>query len=227
MSNCTREYRRAEIKLLDIVCQMDQSKAFYHLGYSSLFSYVTSRLKLSEAVAYNFINVARKSHEVPELKQEIARGKITVSKAKKITPVITKENKTQWLNLAQSTSLKKLEKKVAMASPKQAIREEMKYIEPSKEIKEKVSIKQNIPRVQLQLGVDEKTMLKFRRAQDLLSQNRSKSCDLEQTLDAVLDQFLQKYDPVKKAQRQKNRGKLPDKSKKSQSAGDKLEGASC
>ena len=201
-------YRKAEIGLLEIICQMDRTKAFYHLGFSSLFSYVTDRLKLSEAVAYNFINVARKSHEVPELKQEIARGKITVSKAKKITPVITQANKTQWLDMAKTISLKKLEKKVAMASPKQAIREEMKYVGEKEKIGERITIKRDIPRIQLQMGIDENTMLKFRRAQDILSQKANKPCDLEDTLNELLDLYLQRHDPMKKAQRQKSRGKL-------------------
>ena len=58
------------------------------------------------------------------------------------------------------------------------------------------------------MGLSEKLMLKLRRAQDLESQKAKKNLNLEETLEMVLDLYLEKRDPVKKAQRQKAKGKL-------------------
>ena len=50
------------------------------------------RLKLSESTALNFINVARKAVQVPALQAEIRAGHVSVSKARKIVPVLTPQN---------------------------------------------------------------------------------------------------------------------------------------
>lgn len=51
-------------------------------------------------------------------------------------------------------------------------------------------------------------MLKLRRVQDLLSQKMQKPASLEEVLESMAEQFIQKHDPVKKAERQEMRGKL-------------------
>ena len=75
----SKDFKRCESDLLDIIIQIDENRVFYKLGYSSLFQYVAQRLELSDAQAYSFINVARKSKEVPKIKEEIKKGNITVS----------------------------------------------------------------------------------------------------------------------------------------------------
>ena len=69
-----------------------------------MVAYAVHDLKLSESVALNFINVARKSVQVPELKAEIEAGSFCVSKARKIVSVITPENKTDWIEKAKTLS---------------------------------------------------------------------------------------------------------------------------
>ena len=66
-------------------------------------------LGLSEDVAANFVRVARKSRTVPELKEAIDEGRISVTKAKTIASVITSENHLDWIDKAQSLSKDKLE----------------------------------------------------------------------------------------------------------------------
>ena len=51
-------------------------------------------------------------------------------------------------------------------------------------------------------------MLKLRRVQDVLSQKRKRPVGLEESLDVIAKMFLDKEDPLRKAQKQKMRGKL-------------------
>ncbi|MGK5086293.1 hypothetical protein WDW86_01945 [Bdellovibrionota bacterium FG-2] len=88
-------YKRAEGELLEILEQVDRHRVYLEHGHSSLFLYVIHELRLSESVAYNLIVVMRKAREVPELKTLIATGAITMSNARKITPVLTTQNKTE------------------------------------------------------------------------------------------------------------------------------------
>ena len=90
-----KEYLRYEAELLNIILEIDQKKAFYQLGYSSLYAYVHEALKLSPAISYALIAVARKSKDVPELKTKIEAGELSLSKAQKMAAVLTPENQNQ------------------------------------------------------------------------------------------------------------------------------------
>jgi hypothetical protein len=204
----SKEFKRCESELLDIIIKVDDLKVYRKLGYPSLFQYVVKRLELSEAQAYNFINVGRKAKEVPQIREKIKNGELSVSKAKKITSVITPINQDYWLKLAQSASQKKVEREVAIANPKQAIWDQMTYVSPFDQVIEKVQIKKNTPQVKMQVGLSEKLMLKLRRAQDLVSQKKKSSVNLELTLEALVDDYIKKHDPVEKAKRQKIKGTL-------------------
>ena len=201
-------YKQCEQELVAIISQVDSTKSFYKLGYSSLFSYMAQALGLTEAVACNISAVVRKAYQVPKLQEKVVSGEISLSKARKLTPVITQENQDQWLKVAATKTQKQIEREVALASPKAAIIEKAQYISSHLEIKEKIEIKQNIPRLKLELGLSEKLMLKFRRCQDLESGRQKKNVSLEECLEVLTQHYLEKKDPVKKAQRQKTRGRL-------------------
>ena len=201
-------YHACEKELLKIIVLVDQKKAFYHWGYNSLFAYVTKGLGLSPSVAYNFIAVTRKSHEVPELKTQVLSGKISIHKARKITPVVNRDNQKIWLERAKTQTQRQLEKEVSLAQPKTAVQEKSNYVCEKREVREHVKVLQKVPRIQLQLGVGEKAMIQLRRAQDLESQKCKSNRSLEETLTALLECYLKKNDPVEKAKRQKMRGKL-------------------
>ena len=113
-------FKRAEADLITILQELDHARAFFKLGYNSLFSYTVQALGLSESVAANFVTVARKAREVPVLHEAIQSGALTVSKARKITPVLTLQNHDEWIEKAKSLSTRKLEEEVARVAPREA-----------------------------------------------------------------------------------------------------------
>src|SRR5579872_49448 len=161
-----REFKQAELKLLDALLEVEKSSVHLRLGFSSLFNYAVQSLGLSEAVAYNAISVARKIREVPSLKDEVAE--LGISKTRKIVSVLTKENQAEWISKAKTLSSRALEKAVAKEKPREATQEVAKYVSEK--------------RLEVRLGVDEELMLKLRRAQDQVSQSSGKSASLEDTL---------------------------------------------
>ncbi|MGE0633480.1 MAG: HNH endonuclease [Pseudobdellovibrionaceae bacterium] len=214
-----KSYKLSEIELIEILEQVDRYRIYYQHKCNSLFSYATEVLKLSNEVAYIFIGVARKTQEVPELKEEIRSGSITVSKAKRMTSVITKENKSEWISLAKTSTKHQLERQIAIAKPTEAVREKFEYSNaPKEQIKlikleaneNSVSSAKDSIRVQLQIGVSEKLMLKLRRIQDLESSRKKKAVSLEEAFDVMADLYLEKHDPLERAKRQKMRGKLQE-----------------
>ncbi len=184
-------YRGCEIELIDILQQADSSGVCYVLGYNSLFKYCVDGLGLSEDVAYVFINIARKAKEVPALKEEIRAGNITVSKARRIVPVLREENQQHWLNLAKTVSKKELEKKVAASAPGLAVQEIAKYVQAD--------------RIKIQLGVSEDLMKMVERVQDIVSQKSRKVATIEDAVRAMAELYIDREDPLEKAKRWQKR----------------------
>lgn len=191
-------YHRNEAELIAVLQELDEHRIYRHYECTSLFQYAVRYLKLSEDTALNYITVARKAREVPALKQEIERGSVTVSKVRKISSVITRENQAHWLELAKSLPQKKLEREVARVNPKGAVPEKASYVSGD--------------RLKLELGVSESILGMLRRAQDLAAQSKQKTVSLEETLQEVLECYLERKDPVRKAERAAARDEMRSRS---------------
>jgi hypothetical protein len=185
--NAAKKFKQAESDLVEIFQELDLVKAFMKLGYASLFEYGVKALGLSEANTYAFIQVARAAREVPALKTAIQSGLLTVSKAKRIAPVITPENQNDWLAKAQTLSKAGLEKEIARANPGFAVTERSRYV--------------TAERLELMLGVSEDLFEKLKRVQDLVSQKAQNAASLEAALAEMAELYLEKNDPERKATR--------------------------
>ncbi len=181
------QYRRVESELIEILAEADRHRVYIRRGHSSLFAYVTAELALSESVAYTLITVMRKSSEVPELRAEITKGTLSLTNARRIASVISSENKGEWIEKASTLSSRQLEKEIVWARPMEATREKASYVTPD--------------RVKLELGLSEREMLRLRRAQDLVSKSMRRTASLEETVAAVVAEYLRRHDPVEKAKR--------------------------
>jgi len=145
------------------------------------------KLGLTRDVAYNFVNVARKSKAIPALQTGIQDGSLTISKVKKITSVITVEKQDHWVGLVKSLPKEALEKEVARVNPKVMTPESAKYVTED--------------RLKLELGVSEDLMKKLRRVQDLLCPSTQAAVSLEDALSEMVSEYLVRNDPVERAKR--------------------------
>jgi 5-methylcytosine-specific restriction endonuclease McrA len=180
-------YKRAESQLIDLIQEIDDKKSYLEKHFTSTFDYCVKFLRLSEHTALDFIGVARKSKTVPELKEAIKNDLITVSKARRLTPVIDQANASHWLDLAQNLSKENLQKEIARANPQTLVFEKAKYVAEN--------------RLKLELGISEEVMHDLRRAGEILSQKSKAPVNFEMTVAAVLKDFLRREDPLVKAQR--------------------------
>src|SRR5688500_15937209 len=92
----SQRYLRAEAELVGILQKVEELRVFVRRGHASLFAYVVGELGLSESVAYALISVARKSREVPALGEKILEGEISLSNARRVAAVLTRENQGEW-----------------------------------------------------------------------------------------------------------------------------------
>ncbi len=186
-------YRRLEGELIEILQQMEDLKGHREFGFTSLYDYATKKLKLSEDIANTLIRLARKSKEIPLLKEKIQSREIQISNAKAIAPIITPANQTEWLEKASLLSKRELEKEIFAQFPKEEVKERVKPI--------------NAARSELRIGISHELEEQLRRVQDLLSQKMGKHATLEETLEKMTQEFLERSDPIKKAERLEQRAK--------------------
>ena len=186
-----KTYLKCERVLVDVLRDQDVIKGYYEFGASSLYDYAHRILELPEYVALDMINIARKSHEVPELAMAVVAGEISVTKARRITSVITRENKSEWIQIARTKSKREVEKAVKTLKPELAVRESARFVAAD--------------RLEVKCGLSEEAFDKLKRVMDLESQRTRKIAKQEDAIVAALDAYLFKHDPLLKAERARDR----------------------
>ena len=192
-----KNFKDSEKALQEILREIYHHRVFYDLGYRSLMDYAISGLGLTPDVAYNHCTVARKSEDLSEVRKAISEGIVSVSAVRHMAPVLTKENQREMIELGRGLTQTELRREVAKRNPELAeAPEKARYVRED--------------RLALELRVSEELMKKLRRAQDLVSQSDRKLASLEETLDAMVNAFLEKRDPLKKAERVQKKKENPD-----------------
>jgi 5-methylcytosine-specific restriction endonuclease McrA len=184
---CAKDYLQRESELIDRLQAFDDRKGYRYYDCTSLYQYAVKCLKLSESKSLELISIARKSKEVPELKEAISQGTINTSQARRIVSVITPENQAAWIEQASVLPQRELEKKIVEHNPREAVKDRMTYVQPT--------------RVKLECGISEELMREIERVKDLVSQRSGQPASLENALKAMTTLYLEKKDPVEKAKR--------------------------
>lgn len=187
------EYLRFEAQLIGMLQELDRAKTYLHFEQPSLFAYATKCLKLSESVALTLIGIARKSMQVPELETAIEEKKINISNARRIVPILTPENKAHWIEKATRLTQSKLDQELAVAFPEKAAPPKIKFKSES------------LARLEVDLSKAALELLK--RAQEILSQETRQHVDVAGALETIVQEFVERRDPLKKAERARDRKK--------------------
>ena len=171
-----KTWNTTHAELLSVISEIDETRSYLELGYSSLWDYVTRELDMTAHQAHQFVSVNRKAKEVPILKEKVLQGEITLTKAALIVPELKAENQELWLAKAESNTAREIKKAVTEAQGKQ------KFIE-----------------VKLKLTPEEYAELQ--KAQDILSQKIKKSATAEETVMGLVKTYVTKQDKPQKAVR--------------------------
>jgi hypothetical protein len=181
-----RIHAKAERSLVKTLIQVESEKIHKRLGRRSMFLYATLELKLSEAVAFALIAVARKAKELPVLREAIAEGRLSPSKASRVVAHINSENAEEVVDFACTHSQREIDFEMARRNPKASARDRVKPITADD--------------VQLTCTVSKNVYADLQRAQSLLAQ-KGKPATLGGAIEAALELYLNTQDPVRKAKR--------------------------
>ena len=116
------EERRATIELLRLLGELDVRRLYLGEGCSSLFTYCTQVLRLSEHAAYHRIEVARAARSFPAVLELLAEGALTLTSAAILRPHLTTENHADVLAAARHKTKREVEELAASLSPQPDVR---------------------------------------------------------------------------------------------------------
>jgi len=117
-----RTSNRQLAEVLEHLAEVDTRKLYRGQGYSSMFTYCTERLHLSEGAAYKRIKAARLIRRFPALLERIASGKLHLSAVVVLGPVLTDDNHVVVMDEAAHKSRRRVEELVARYVPKTVVR---------------------------------------------------------------------------------------------------------
>jgi len=109
--------RRATARLIASLAELDARRLYLGQGCSSLFTYCTQVLHLSEHAAYLRIEAARAARTYPVLLEQLDTGEITLTAVSLLAPHLTPDNHQQLVEAARYKSKREVEQLVATVRP--------------------------------------------------------------------------------------------------------------
>ena len=109
--------RRSTADLLALLAELDARKLYLGEGYSSLFTYCTLALHLSEPAAYSRITAARAARRLPIILMLLAEGAITLTTVSLLAAHLTDDNHEALLDAARHKSKRDVERLIACLYP--------------------------------------------------------------------------------------------------------------
>jgi hypothetical protein len=113
--------RAATANLIATLAELDAHRLYLGEGCSSLFSYCTHVLHLSEHAAYGRIEAARAARRHPVILDMLAAGLVNLTTVCLLAPHLTDENHVVVLNSARHKSKREVEHLVASLLPQPAV----------------------------------------------------------------------------------------------------------
>ena len=168
--------KRITSEILNKLQQMEETRVYLEMGHNSLFDYLVRGLGYSEATAYQRQACVRLTKEIPEIKQKIDQGRLTLSavttafKHLRKKPVEEKRNVLKSMENKSSREVKKI------------------FLEPMKAIKVKKIEHQDKVYLHLELTLAQNQKL------EKLKALKSHKHNIESLLTDLIDRELKSYE---------------------------------
>jgi hypothetical protein len=177
-----RAERHATARLIALLMELDARRLYLGEGCSSMFTYCTHVLHLSEHAVYNRIETARAARRFPMILELLENGDVTLTAIRLLAPHLTPENHRDVLKRARHKSKRDIELLVATLHPQPDVPTTVRKLPtpvaathepsaiPSETLPPRLAEMKPLAleRYKIQITVSRETYQKFRRAQDLL-----------------------------------------------------------
>ena len=208
--------RLATAALIRSLMELDARRLYLGEGCASLFTYCTEVLRLSEDAAYNRIEVARAARRFPAMLDELERGALTLTAARRLSAHLTEANCMEVLATARGKRKADIEELIGTLHPRPDVKPMIRKLSQPQERVDSGSLMQALPpseapapipamaapppprpevrplapeRFKIQFTIGRETRDKLREIQDLL-RHSIRSDDLEEIFDRALTLLL-------------------------------------
>ena len=120
--------RQATAHLIASLIEMESRALYRGLGFSSMFTYCTRRLHLSEDATCNRLEVARAARKIPAVLDALADGRLSLTAARLLAPLLTAENYAGLLEAATHKTKRQVEELIATLRPKPDVRTSIRKV---------------------------------------------------------------------------------------------------
>jgi hypothetical protein len=110
--------RRSTVELVELLAELDARRLYLGQGCSSLFTYCTEVLRLSESAAYHRIEAARAIRLFPLIGERLRDGSMTLTTVALLRPHLTLKNHGRLIDEARHKSKREVEQQIARLAPK-------------------------------------------------------------------------------------------------------------
>jgi hypothetical protein len=124
--------RHATTQLIALLTELDARRLYLGEGCSSLFTYCTKVLHLSEHAAYGRIEAARAARRFPVILELLAEGAVTLTTIGLLAPHLTAENHAEVFASARHKSKREVEQLVARLHPRPDLPATVRKLPPPK-----------------------------------------------------------------------------------------------
>jgi len=118
LANAVADERNATAAVVVLLAEVDVRRLYLPEGFSSLFSYCTGVLKLTEQESYRRISAARAARKYPVLIKRLCDGSLTLTSVTMLAGHITPENAEMLIGAALNKSTRALDELLAAIDPK-------------------------------------------------------------------------------------------------------------
>jgi hypothetical protein len=113
--------REATASLVSHIAEIDARRLYLGEGFSSMFTYCTGALHLSEHEAYNRIDAARAARRFPVLLELLAQGALNLTSIRLLAQHLTDDNREALMAAASYKSKREVEELMAGHFPRQDV----------------------------------------------------------------------------------------------------------
>ena len=183
---CGRRHRGAEAQLVLVLQEAERARLHRAFDCQSLFLYAVRELGLTNSVAGMSIAVARKAALIPALQAALVEGRMSASLASRIVRCLTEENAKDVIDFALTHTFREVDQECARLNPRPDAGDGAKPTAGD--------------RVKVTVTVSRETYEKIARVQSLEA-GCGRGGGLEQAVEAAVEEYLSRRDPVRKAAR--------------------------
>jgi hypothetical protein len=118
VSSLAAAERHATTALIEALAELDARRLYLEEGCSSLFTFCTEQLHLSESAAYHRITAARTARRFPVILDCLRDGELTMTTISLLAPHLSEENWGRLVEAARYRSKREVEELVAAMHPR-------------------------------------------------------------------------------------------------------------